>query len=485
MKMFDDSKINIFISYSWDDEEHCSWIQELTTELKKLNFNVVIDKTHLLPGAHMFLFMEKAIKGSDIVLIILTKEYARKAMEREGGAGYEFNIINHELYKTITSNEKFIPILREGDLNTSVPDFLKNVMFVDMRDDRYFEIRFTELVDCIKAYGPKTNANIIAFQGDENENRDTISLPKKGVVKMKENSANIYKDMKEMEGVINTKFISYFDEAFNVGDKNEIEFIGDIKIKKDRTNKKKDIISLLNRWETEIIEYNKSFNKIFGPDKLKVYESILDDFKNKQFRNNLWTVSAALRTKDPDLARYKKDFGSAIDEEILETLKSILNSTDQHVNSISKQINYDNIKSIGDLQLEYLEHEEFFMKGIIGFGIRSEILHRKYPEHFPIMTQRSLWGMYFLTSLAPEFITIEEKTRKGIMRVSHNWTYDYARFTFYNNYIYQLLSNKLRQEYNIEMNPELRFGYCNLFLIEISKYHKDDIKELHQWSDIE
>ncbi|MGB3466147.1 MAG: hypothetical protein WBA74_12795, partial [Cyclobacteriaceae bacterium] len=122
-----------------------------------------------------------------------------------------------------------------------------------------------------------------------------------------------------------------------------------------------------------------------------------------------------------------------------------------------------------------------FLTNIIGYGIRSEILHKLFPAFFPIMTQRTLWAMYFLSDKAREFIAIEHKSRSGEMRVSHNWQYDYPHFAFVNNVVGNLLKEKLLT-YDITLNSDIWYGYINMFLVEIAKDHKDEIKTLHTWT---
>lgn len=301
---------------------------------------------------------------------------------------------------------------------------------------------------------------------------------------MKTDDITNYKDFEIIKGKIDKNFDNYFDKVFGlVIDENLLN--SGLKVTKLKKDENKNISSIIKGWETEINSYKETFYKIFSKSKLQIYESILDDFKNKQFRNNLWTVSAALRTKDPDLARYKKDFAEALPADILTTLTTILEDSTNYVKNMVPNIDYDKINTIDELQFDFLDKAELSLKKIIGFGIRSEILHRMYPAFFPVMTQRSLWGMYFLTSLEEEFITIEEKSRREIIRVSHNWTYDYARFTFYNNYVYLLLNNKLENNYNIILNSNIRFGYCNMFLVSIAESHREEIKDIHEWSDYE
>ena len=125
---------------------------------------------------------------------------------------------------------------------------------------------------------------------------------------------------------INANFKEYFKKIFN--------FEKDSQLPKDKFKNalgRTLVENKISEWEEEITEYNKSFNQYFSPEKLEIYESILDDFKNKNFGVYLWTVRAALRTPDPDLARYKRDFGDAFAEDILDTLKQILSYASNYI----------------------------------------------------------------------------------------------------------------------------------------------------------
>lgn len=474
--MFSENKINVFISYSWDSEEHKQWVYNLAEKLSHEGFNVIIDVTHLKLGYHIKLFMETAIKKSQWVLLIITNNYSHKASLRIGGVGYEFNIINDELYKIIYNNNKFIPIVKQVETNKTLPDFLNGFTYLDMSNEFEYDSKYKELVNRLKNMEPKISDFILEEISLEEVERNKETKP------MAPEDGINYQENDFIKNKIIANFPEYFDKVFNLIIDDSLQASG-FKVKKLIGNDKKKVSSVIKSWENDIVAYKDSFLKIFSPQKLRIYENYLDDFKNKQFRNNLWTVKAAMNTKDPDLARYKKDFGQVLAQEILETLKIIITSSSSYVEQKASNINYDGIETINELELDYLNEPEFSLKKIIGYGIRSEILHRNYPANFPVMTQRSLWGMYFLTSLEQEFITIEEKKRKEITRVSHNWTYNYARFTYYNNYLFLLLANKLRTDYDIEVNSEIRFGYCNLFLTELANLHKAQIKELHEWTD--
>jgi hypothetical protein len=213
-------------------------------------------------------------------------------------------------------------------------------------------------------------------------------------------------------------------------------------------------------------------------------KTFLEDFKNKVFAKELWTVKAALKTPDPDLARYKKDYRDANTRDIYNTVNGILNAAHFYNIEVSTSINYSSLANVEDLKMSFLNEDTMFMNKVIGFGIRSEILHRYFPALFPIMTQPSLWAMYFICESNNEFITIEKRTREGKMRVSHNWQYPYDRFSFLMNVISNELFNWFK-DYDVKLDPKLRFGYVNMFLSSISDLHKADTKMLHEWVDTE
>ena len=136
----------VFISYSWDKEEHKNWVLELAEKLINNGVDVILDRYDLGPGKNMHHFMDEAIKEADKVLIVFTPDYKQKAEKREGGVGYEYAILNVDLYKKIASNNKYLPILREGTRETAIPDFMQQFITVQMTDNSNFDEKFNELL---------------------------------------------------------------------------------------------------------------------------------------------------------------------------------------------------------------------------------------------------------------------------------------------------------------------------------------------------
>lgn len=136
----------VFISYSWDDEDHKRWVLNLSSKLFEKGIQVILDRYELNPGSNMIHFMEQSIPKADKVLIIFTPNYKIKADGRTGGVGYEYSILNSDLYSSVTNNEKYIPILKSGDFSSSIPSFMQQFIAIDFSQNESFEERFNELV---------------------------------------------------------------------------------------------------------------------------------------------------------------------------------------------------------------------------------------------------------------------------------------------------------------------------------------------------
>lgn len=134
--------MNIFISYSWDDEDHKKWIKKLADDLISLGHNVLVDQYDLIAGDSITQFMEESITKSDKIIVVLTPTYKIKSVERKGGVGYEQQIISAEIMQGV-GRRKFIPILRKGTENSgencAVPTHFKGILLIDFINDNKFD----------------------------------------------------------------------------------------------------------------------------------------------------------------------------------------------------------------------------------------------------------------------------------------------------------------------------------------------------------
>lgn len=153
--------LNIFISYSWDSDAHKQWVVKLANYLiEKGGCDVSLDQYDLKAGDNMVHFMEGGVAVADKVLLLLTPNYKLKADKRQGGVGMEYSMISQGMYLKQTDNNKFIPVLREGSLQSSAPTFVQTKIYHDMSDDTMFENTAHELLRLVheqpKLVKPKT-----------------------------------------------------------------------------------------------------------------------------------------------------------------------------------------------------------------------------------------------------------------------------------------------------------------------------------------
>lgn len=133
----------VFISYSWDCQEHEEWVLNLSTKLCSNGVDVILDKWELgTLGKSLPHFMENAIMTSHRVICVMTPNYKLKTEKLSGGVGLEYSIITTEIFTKGLNTSKFIPLFRSGTDADAIPTILKGRKYVDMREDALFEDKF-------------------------------------------------------------------------------------------------------------------------------------------------------------------------------------------------------------------------------------------------------------------------------------------------------------------------------------------------------
>lgn len=139
-----EDNVCVFISYSWDSDEHRQWVRKLAENLIANGIRVVYDQnTHY--GTPLPYFMNKGIREADRVLIVGTPNYLRRSEKEGAGCQFEDYIVTEEIFKNIDT-KKFIPLLRSGNYNESFPSLIANRKGLDFSDDTKFGERLDELI---------------------------------------------------------------------------------------------------------------------------------------------------------------------------------------------------------------------------------------------------------------------------------------------------------------------------------------------------
>ncbi|WP_179995413.1 TIR domain-containing protein [Acinetobacter sp. YH16053] len=140
---------SIFISYSWDNEDHRLWVKKLADALEeKFNFHVIWDGYDLDSFIDKNLYMEQSVVDCDYMLVVATGNYKLKSSSRKGGVGIETSIAVSQHWKQMEQNgkTKIIPILKEKD---AIPIYLENHLYIDFTNENEFDKNFNELLKTI------------------------------------------------------------------------------------------------------------------------------------------------------------------------------------------------------------------------------------------------------------------------------------------------------------------------------------------------
>lgn len=138
----------VFISYTATNFEERNWVKQLAIQLRQNGVEARIDIFHLKPGQDLPQWMANEIIMADKVLLICDKNYSNKSDNRKGGVGWESMIIQGDmLYRQ--DQVKYISLLRDSDIDRSLPIYVKSKYALDWTNDNAIEEKFEELLLCL------------------------------------------------------------------------------------------------------------------------------------------------------------------------------------------------------------------------------------------------------------------------------------------------------------------------------------------------
>ncbi len=122
----------VLISYSQESDDHRARVRRLADQLRTQGIDAVIDQYHPHPAEGWPMWMERQIKEADVVLLVFTEVYWRRAegLEKPGlglGVAWEADLIRTALYEHAHHNSRFVPILFRVTDEQFIMDKLKAV----------------------------------------------------------------------------------------------------------------------------------------------------------------------------------------------------------------------------------------------------------------------------------------------------------------------------------------------------------------------
>jgi hypothetical protein len=166
--------------------------------------------------------------------------------------------------------------------------------------------------------------------------------------------------------------------------------------------------------------------------------------------------------------------------DLLNTVFKFTTFANSYIKDIYNDASYDGIKKLDEMALAELNKEEYFTFGVIGGGIRSQMLYKLWPCAFPYRSREAVWALWYLTKKKvfsceqdSEFLMINVKEST----TQQNYFYPYDLFSYYAFEIYQLI-RKEAEKLNVHLNSEYRYVIVDAFLSFVAKCHEDEINLL-------
>ena len=136
-----------FISYAWGTQEHQRWVLQLAKDLRNAGIDVLLDRWNVIPGANLDRYIEQVMK-TDFVVVIgtagLVQKYNSKTTDPVVTA--ELEMLNLRLRQPNKYGHTILPILAEGDSDTSFSPQLQKLVYVDFKQSAFY---FRQLFDMI------------------------------------------------------------------------------------------------------------------------------------------------------------------------------------------------------------------------------------------------------------------------------------------------------------------------------------------------
>ena len=142
--------IEVFLSYSWDSDEHKQRVLELGQRLRGDGLAAQIDRFTQAPEKGWPQWMSDQIEAAKFVIVVFTETYARRFAKREDpgkglGATWEGAIITQELYDAGGRNTKFIPLVFGDDDTKHIPAALRGTTHHRLTSDAAYEALYRYL----------------------------------------------------------------------------------------------------------------------------------------------------------------------------------------------------------------------------------------------------------------------------------------------------------------------------------------------------
>ncbi len=137
---------DVFVTYSWDNEEHNDKVLSFTNFLRDKGFIAEVDKlvSQKESATDFYKMMHQAMTDYKKVIIVLSKGYKEKANSFKGGVGTEYSLIIKDIEE---NTNKYILVSFDEISNAIAPLNLQGRHIIDLSDKGNLNELFAKLMD--------------------------------------------------------------------------------------------------------------------------------------------------------------------------------------------------------------------------------------------------------------------------------------------------------------------------------------------------
>lgn len=139
-----------FISYAWGINEHERWVRKFAEDILDAGMDIILDDwDNAIIGSSVPRFISR-LETCDFVVVVGTPLFLQKYHNKISSTGSvvaaEVDLIAQRLIRTEKEKSSVLPVLLDGEDNTSLPALLRGRSYADFRDKKFYFARLFDLI---------------------------------------------------------------------------------------------------------------------------------------------------------------------------------------------------------------------------------------------------------------------------------------------------------------------------------------------------
>lgn len=260
-----------------------------------------------------------------------------------------------------------------------------------------------------------------------------------------------------------------------------------------KTPKRDDYPALQELFAKSIAEFHNMQDKyqaFFDREALQEYQDEDPTLFKTALSRGCPVIHRCTYSERPEMHEWQMKFKDTPSQELLDIFVNLVAFADEYADlcDLSKFNQYDNVEDFGFEPLE--EDENYRVQGVVGMGIKSEVLYNLYPHIFPKRGRLDVYGLYFLSGkedfglqgTCSEFLMVNDThdayihnlTMVHNLKMDHNYWYPYSLFSLYVLRLARRIAEKAKNV-GLVVDEKCKLIYVASFLDHVCKQERESI----------